>query len=343
MAEPTANDRGAHFTIRELTPSEEDIQQAWQMWHAIFPDWPIEQERFVTVLFGFKGHHWIHEHGFCLSFYLESGNAGHIAAVGVLPEYRGKGLGSALLEKGKAGLRAAAQADGAEPLASLVMGSVFPRFWYQVPASVSAETKQFLSQRGSYAVDTQDHSATEKDDSHCRDLYKDIRGEIVPPEIMDRVSKTNVKFTPWSPELYDECMTKQLKQFSWAGIYKALAARDQHHEVMVAVDPETNEQIGWTLMCSFSSAASSVFAFMPLLPSGQKTGLIAAVGVDEKARGKGVGLALVVKAMESLKERGMEGILIDAVSIRGFYERLGFEPYWEYEACDLNGAPTTGL
>ena len=105
--------------------------------------------------------------------------------------------------------------------------------------------------------------------------------------------------------------------------------------MLVAFDPDTNEQIGWTLMCSHDAAASDAFAFLPLLPSGEKTGLIAAVGVDEKARGKGIGLALVVKAMETLKERGMEGILIDAVEIQGFYERLGFATFWEYEGCTL--------
>ena len=99
----------------------------------------------------------------------------------------------------------------------------------------------------------------------------------------------------------------------------------------MAFDPDTNEQIGWTLMCSPSAIVSSIFAFLPLVPTGEKTGLIAAVGVDEKARGKGVGLALVVKAVESLRERGVQGVFIDLVSIWGFYERLGFETYWEYE------------
>lgn len=105
---------------------------------------------------------------------------------------------------------------------------------------------------------------------------------------------------------------------------------------MVAIDPDTNKQIGWTLMCSFGSSAGDLFAFLPLLPSGEKTGLIAAVGVDEAERGKGVGLALVVKAMENLKERGMDGIFIDAVAIRGFYEKLGFETQWEYETCNFD-------
>ncbi|KAF5249737.1 hypothetical protein FANTH_5045 [Fusarium anthophilum] len=279
------------YDIRELTSSDEDIQQAWKLWHTIFPDWPIEKSRFAGLLFGIKGQHWIHEHGFCLPYYSKSGNSGHIAAIGVLPEYRRKGLGNALLEKGKAGLRDAAKVAGQE-LKSVAMGSIFPRFWYRVPTSLSPEAKEFLSHRGSYeATDT------------VRDLYKDIQADIAPPKIMERVSKTNIKFTPWSPALYEECMTKQNELFTWGGIYEALAARGQHHEVMVAIDPDTNKQIGWTLMCSFGSSAGDAFAFLPLLPSGDKTGLIAAVGVDEAARGKGVGLALVVKAMENLKER----------------------------------------
>lgn len=100
---------------------------------------------------------------------------------------------------------------------------------------------------------------------------------------------------------------------------------------MVAFDPETNAQIGWTLMCSHSALISDTYTFLPLLPSKEKTGLIAAVGVDESARGKGVGLALMVKAIENMRERGIEGVFIDSVAIRGFYEQLGFETFWEYE------------
>lgn len=114
-------------------------------------------------------------------------------------------------------------------------------------------------------------------------------------------------------------------------MYDILAGLDQYHEVMVAIDPDTNAQIGWTLMCSQAALITNLFAFLPLMPSKEKTGLIAAVGVDEGARGKGVGLALMVKAMENMRERGVEGVLVDSTEIRGFYEKLGFEPYWEYE------------
>lgn len=92
--------------------------------------------------------------------------------------------------------------------------------------------------------------------------------------------------------------------------------------------------MGWTLMCQPNCVVGQDFAFLPLLPSKEKTGLIACVGVDESARKRGVGLALLVKAMEFMKDRGLEGVLIDWVVIRGFYETLGFEVFWEYEKYD---------
>ena len=94
---------------------------------------------------------------------------------------------------------------------------------------------------------------------------------------------------------------------------------------MVAFDAETNEQLGWTLMCGPDAIVKDMFAFMPISGDvafgevgldeevggqrreekredmrreNKKIGLIAAVGVDVKARGRGVGLAMVVRAME---------------------------------------------
>jgi beta-N-acetylhexosaminidase len=103
---------------------------------------------------------------------------------------------------------------------------------------------------------------------------------------------------------------------------------------MVAFDSETGAQVGWTLMCSPSAIVCDDFAFITLTPSKEKTGLIACVGVDKSARKKGVGLALLVKAMENMRERGVEGVLIDWVVIRGFYENLGFSQIWEYDGYD---------
>ena len=106
---------------------------------------------------------------------------------------------------------------------------------------------------------------------------------------------------------------------------------------MVAIDPNTKAQIGWTLMCSPSAPLCDAYAFLPLMPAKGETGLIAAVGVDESVRGRGVGLALIVKAIENMQQRGVKGVFIDSVEIQGFYERLGFETYWDYEKLVWQG------
>ncbi|TVY81368.1 Mycothiol acetyltransferase [Lachnellula suecica] len=304
------------YVIRDYTKSDEDFEELWQMWQNIFPTWPIERPRLEKILHhkSLPGQHFIHERGFCLSFLMDGKN-GKIAAVGVLPEYRKKGLGSALLKSAEGGLRSLARTKGEMELKSLEIGCQTPRFWPQVPIDLPQDIKDFFVHR----------------EPTIRDLYKDIRSEIAPPAIIERVSKMNFNFSPWSPELYEECMTKQRANFIWSKAYELLAAYGQHHEVMVAFDPDTNAQIGWTVMSSPTSIFSDIFSFLPLMPSKEKTGLISAVGVDESARGKGVGLALVVKAMENMRDRGIEGVYIDMVVIRNFYEKIGFETVWEYE------------
>ncbi len=132
--------------IRDLTSSDEDFEKIWQMWQTIFPKWPIERLRLEKLLHKLPGQHYIHEKGFCLSF-LAEGQSGKIAAVGVLPEYRGKGLGTAFMEKAQAGLRNKAGANG-EELKSLEIGSWTPRFWPEVPMDFPEEVKDFFIHRG---------------------------------------------------------------------------------------------------------------------------------------------------------------------------------------------------
>jgi beta-N-acetylhexosaminidase len=167
---------------------------------------------------------------------------------------------------------------------------------------------------------------------------------VVPEAILNRVSKMPFTFSPWSKDLEQECLTKQranFKNIGWVEAYENIAAANQHHEVMIAFD-ETGAKVGWTLMCFQSAVVTKSFAFMKLLPAKEKAGLIGGVGVDCSARGKGIGLALLVRAMENMKQRGIEGVFIDWVLIRGFYEKMEFEPIWEYEDYEwVNGLPWT--
>jgi len=63
----------------------------------------------------------------------------------------------------------------------------------------------------------------------------------------------------------------------------------------------SGQQVGWTVMASPSTVLCENFAFLPLCPSQEKTGIICCVGVDESARGQSIGLALIVNAMRNMK------------------------------------------
>lgn len=116
------------------------------MWQTIFPKWPIERQRLQKMTYQLPGHHYIHEKGFCLS-YLD-GSHGYIAAVGVLPAFRGKGLGSAFLKQAQEELRNAAYTNEDGELKTLEIGSQTPRFWPQMPVEFPQEIKDFFIHRG---------------------------------------------------------------------------------------------------------------------------------------------------------------------------------------------------
>lgn len=133
--------------IRALTKSNEDTSQLWKLWQEIFPTWSMDPERLAHNLREEHGRHFIHENGFVISFFFSLGGkkSGFITAVGVLPEWRGKGLGTALVAKARRALTELG------PL-GLQWGSVFPRFWPGIPIDLSQASKDFLLHRGTLSL-----------------------------------------------------------------------------------------------------------------------------------------------------------------------------------------------
>jgi beta-N-acetylhexosaminidase len=134
--------------IRDMTTSEEDIKKLWTLWQEIFPKWPIDLPRLTKILHQPHGRHYLHDKGFCMSFLMD-GPHGKIAAVGVLPEYRGCGLGTTFVTRAQLDLSRRAEIEGVGSLKSMAFGSVFPRLWCQPPIDLSQDSKDFLLHRGS--------------------------------------------------------------------------------------------------------------------------------------------------------------------------------------------------
>jgi beta-N-acetylhexosaminidase len=68
-----------------------------------------------------------------------------------------------------------------------------------------------------------------------------------------------------------------------------------------------------------------------LIKGNGKTGLIAAVGVRDDVRGKGIGLGMICAAMEEMRKRGgIDVVFIDSVVLDNFYEKVGFKIWRKY-------------
>lgn len=130
--------------IKPVTNSDEDFAHVCHLWQTCFPDWPIAQKRLYKILYLVpNGRHYIHAQGFCFSL-LEDGVHGRLAAVGVLPDFRNRGLGSALVNHALDGLKASAKRE----LKSFEIGSTTPRFWPQMPASLPQYVRDWVRNRG---------------------------------------------------------------------------------------------------------------------------------------------------------------------------------------------------
>ena len=143
---PAASAQTKH-DIQQFRGSDDEITKLSSLWKDIFPEWPVEHERFAKMLRHKTGQHFIHENGFCLSFVADKVN-GKIACIGVLEGHRGKGIGTALITKATEELRNTVQAAGEGSLKTLQMGSAFPRLWPEVPNTFSPEAKEFFVHRG---------------------------------------------------------------------------------------------------------------------------------------------------------------------------------------------------
>ena len=70
-------------------------------------------------------------------------------------------------------------------------------------------------------------------------------------------------------------------------------------------------------------------------PPDKHTGAIGCVGVAEAERGRGIGLGLVARASELLRDQGLTSCYIDWVFLTEFYARLGYEKWRAFQMGEL--------
>lgn len=239
---------------------------------------------------------------------------GWISALVVRPEAQRRGLGTRLLQVAEAWLRKKRVREsrlGGDP------GHFFPG----VPASEPAAAAFFLA-RGYSAVG-----------DPCFDLRSDIRDFRV-PALVDRVMARNLHFrvaectTRTAPALLD--FLRQTFPGRWL------------YETQMRLETERSPQDIQLLLIG-GRVVGFAHTFdkrsLRLGPSiywrrllGPAFGGLGPMGVSPDVRNSGLGFVLLCEAVERLRNRGVEQMVIDWTVLTKFYGAAGFQPWKTYQA-----------
>ncbi|KAL4795582.1 hypothetical protein BDV19DRAFT_362845 [Aspergillus venezuelensis] len=339
----------------------DDLNATHSIWTSSFPRYPLSKPHLESLISHANGHHFLacinsEPVGFCLAYTKTAppnesngvqsqeqnlknqddkpitSTTGYIAVLAAHPDYRNKGVGTALVSEVKNWFKTNFGRCRIET------GSGVPRFWPGIPVPVdsSASTGQedegisaltFFANRG---------FTIRPDPPRAVDLYRCIRDFRLDEgkeevEYDAKAKEAGHTFSPLTEDGYEECLRCQERNFGpnvdWVNAYRTLHPTEYPECIMVGYD-SAGHQVAWSLMLPPSSQVDKIWA-MPAV-CGSSTGLIGCVGVNREQRGTGIGIALVAAAMESLKRRGVQGVFVDWVAIEGFYERLGFGVWGRY-------------
>ena len=329
-----------NLTIRSYVPAT-DAAAVSDLWDRAFPTYPLARDHLALLLDQSNGHHFVLSEqstliGFCVCYVplgststnddptAEPAGTGYLTSITVLPAYRGRGYGTRLLQHSISHLWNETRVK------EIALGSIFPRLWSGIPTDLSPKLPAFFSKKGFRETD------------HYRDLYRPLTDftSTSYQDLLDRAGSAGFTFRPLKASEFPECLSGLEENFTWSGAYRALHEQGLDHEIITAFDVD-GKQVGWCLALSPGrSRLSSGFAFLPIAGGEDgvsrqgKVGLIAAVGTRKEMRGKGVGLAMVVMALEDMKGRegGIEGCYSDwvAVALWDWYKKIGYESWREY-------------
>ncbi|GCE26895.1 GNAT family acetyltransferase [Dictyobacter alpinus] len=309
-------------TTEHIQPYDEnnDLADVHALWQASLSSvWPINQERMQKVLAGPEPQHFVvRMNGHVVGFVATSKHSkasekiGQLVALVVDPTLQRQGIGTALLDTALNHFRE-------QDIKSVRLGSVSPRFWCGMPENLPA-AQAFFQNKG------WDLSAT------VYDLVQDLSDYKTPERILERIEKEKITISSAQQQNITDVLAFEARHFAnWLPQYERCADLGDFRDLLVAHD-ESGEIIGTLIMYSEQSHPERTdVIWQDLL--GETTGAMAAVGVAESERGRGIGIALVAGASELLKERGVGNCFIDWVELTDFYAKVGYEKWRAYHPC----------
>jgi GNAT superfamily N-acetyltransferase len=307
-----------HNILEQIQPYDADRDEAatFDLWQkTVGQEWPVAPSRFRQILAGPESQHFVVREeeqviGFCatLKSIRESQRVGHLAALLVAPHRQGRGIGTALHNSALKQFRG---------LSSVQLGSISPRFWCGVPGNLPSAARFFRARGWSFS-------------ETAYDLVQDLHHYITPPYIYQRMERERVSFEVASSQSIGDILAFETREFpNWLAYYKRYASIGDYQDLLVARDNSSGHIVGTLVMYSSQSHASRTDVIWQTM-LGADSGAIGAVGVAASARGRGIGIALVARASDLLKERGVRNCYIDWVVLTDFYAKLGYTKWRDY-------------
>ncbi len=294
-----------------------DLTAAYELWQATLAEtWPLEFARFRQVLNGPEAQHFVVRDtkrlvGFAatLKGWRGASRAGHLLALLVAPDKQRQGIGSALHEAALHHLQTA-------HVSVLQLGGIIPRFWCGLPTNLAA-TRPFFTQHGW------------EFSNNVFDLMQDLSNYATPAYVQTRMDKEQILFETATEQSIAELLAFEQREFAnWTAHYKLCALLGDHHDLLIARDA-SQSIVGTLLMYSPHSHPDRTDLIWQLL-LGHDAGAMGSVGVAAAERGRGIGLSMVARASELLKERGVRNCYIDWVELTDFYGKVGYTKWREY-------------
>ena len=309
-------------TIEPYNP-ELDADVVFALWQAALGDeWPLTLDLFLRVVDStnyWENYHFVAREGeeivgFVAAQVQRTELAlnpleANISAIFVAPGWQRCGVGKSLHEMVLHHLREAG-------VHKVQLGGGLYRFWPGVPTNLQSATPFFEAQAWEFT-----------DVSH--DLTQDLSQYNTPAGIYAPLQDREIRLKTATEAEVPQVLAFVQREFSsWLTAYQDIIALGDYPDILTASD--SHNIISGLLIMYFpqSHRARADVVWHELL--GHDLGALGTVGVAAARRGQGIGLALVARGSEILKERGVTDCHISWVVLLDFYGKLGYSTWRSY-------------
>jgi beta-N-acetylhexosaminidase len=312
-------------TIRPYEP-ERDAAMVFALWQAtIGRQWPLSAERFHAVIDDphAAGHCVATEGAAVVGFAATHTDGEHpteatLTALLIAPDRQRRGIGTALHAAALDHLREIG-------VRRVDLGGRDVHFWEGVPDNCP-DALTFFQARGWIITET------------VYDLVRDVTDFALPPALAARIGATvrfNIATTATDVADLFAFVTREFP--SWLAEYRAIAERGALFDFLIGRDTAGVVIASLILFSPQSDQTRGDKTWSLLL--GEAMGALGCVGVAKAERGKGIGLGLVARGSEIVRERGGRNCHIHWTAVPGFYERLGYRIWHSFAMSqrDLSG------